>query len=209
MENWLPALLIVLSLSQIKAKPLESILPQDSEEIQFQVQDCSGITGDKLNIQSFNGGTPTSCRNAKIYEDPVPTPAQIMSLPDRHPVKFVNCRVHIRAFTGMCDVIDQVNGRNINLFGKMVYDGYYAPDPIECFKANKTGSLTFQTPVIGGYPGEKVTEELVTNTISGTIYPYGEPGKINCLGATWVDQNQNIQTSATLEIQYVIEFKNV
>ena len=57
MENWLPALLTVLSLSQIKAKPLESILPQDSEELQFQVQDCSGLTGDKLNIQSFNGGT--------------------------------------------------------------------------------------------------------------------------------------------------------
>ena len=86
---------------QIKVKPLVGLLPKENEEIQFQVQDCAGMTGDKLNVQSFNGGTPPSCRNAKIYEDPVPTPVQIMSLPDRHPVEFVNCKVHIRAFTGM------------------------------------------------------------------------------------------------------------
>ena len=109
MRNWLPALLTLASLSPIKAKPVESIVHQDSEEVQFQVQDCSGLTGDKLNIQSFNGGAPLSCQNAKIYEDPVPSPAQIISLPDKHPVKFANCRVHIRAFTGMCDVIDEVN----------------------------------------------------------------------------------------------------
>ena len=109
----------------------------------------------------------------------------------------------------MCDVIDVVNGRNINLFNKVVYDGFYAPDPTECFRANQTGSITFQTPVIGNFPGELVTEELVANTISGTIYPYGQPGKINCVGANWIDQNKKIQTAATLEIQYVVEFRNV
>ena len=208
-QQWVSIIILITGLPLINVKPVPGTQSPEEEEFLFQVNDCAGMTGNKLNIQTFNGGTPPSCKNAKIYEEPVQTPVQIMVLPDKHPVQFVNCKVHIKAISGMCDIIKIINGRNVNLLSKVVYDGYYAPHPEECFKANRTGSITFQLPVIGSYPGEEITQKLASNKISGTVYPYGEPGKINCLGATWIDPNQNIQRSATLEIQYVIQIENV
>ena len=208
-KQWLSVIILITGLPMINLKPIPDTQSTEQEEFLFQVNDCAGMTGKNLNIQTYNGGTPPSCKNAKIYEEPVQTPVQIMVLPDRHPVQFVQCKVHIKAISGMCDLIRVINGRNVNLLSKIVYDDYYAPHPEDCFNANRTGSITFQLPIIGSYPGEEVTQKLVSNRMSGTVYPYGEPGKVNCLGANWVDPNDNIQRQATLEIQYTIQIENV
>ena len=96
------ALLLVIYLpTKSKTKTLITpTAPEDTEDIVFQVSDCSGVTGDKLNIMSYSGGAPASCQNIKIYEEPTPSPAQIISLPPEHPVKFAHCKVYIKAFTG-------------------------------------------------------------------------------------------------------------
>ena len=135
--------------------------------------------------------------------------AQVVSIPDHHPVEMSNCLVKIDIFTGTCGSNTVLNRRNYAKINQLIYSGVYSPTPQACSEALITGSLTWQTPQSGTYPGQSVTTALQDNFAQGHVYPYGSPDDIKCSGVFWISPSGSGLFNAVLDIRYQLTVKNV
>ena len=201
--------LFILLCPSFQALPALFSNSEQKHNVTFTISDCSGVSSPSVTVKSYSGTAPASCENAKIFAKPKKRPAQVVSISRYHPAQLVHCLVEVTITTVSCGVTDITNTRNHQLYNKLIYTVNYSPPPIDCYRANSTDSISWITPEAGKYPGEVLTTKLKQGTVTGTHYPYGQPGTVSCTGVTWVDPRGLAQLNAALEIWFKITVTSI
>ena len=149
----------LLLLPAVSAIPTPSPAPDPKPPFTFQALNCMGHN--RAKVKTFYGSSPADCNHAEIFQTPVNKAAQIITVPQLHPLEAIHCLVKVQIYTATCGNTDSTNGRNFYLYNKEVVNEVFSPTPEECFKSNKTNQLVWVIPPAGSYPGEQVTSPLV------------------------------------------------
>ena len=204
--SWITVPLLITS--QTRAIPIFTS-QQQKHAYQFTVNDCAGASGKNTVINKYSGTAELNCEKARIFSPPIDVLAQVVSIPDHHPLQMTNCLVKIDIFTGTCGTNTVLNRRNFAKINQLIFSGIYSPTPQACSEALNTGSLTWQTPRSGSYPGQIVTTALQDNFAQGHVYPYGSLEDIKCSGVFWVSPSGSGLFNAVLDIRYQLTVQNV
>ena len=141
--SWITVPLLITS--QTRATPIFAS-QQQKHDYKFTVNDCAGASGKNTVINKFSGTADLNCDKARIFSPPADVLAQVVSVPNHHPLQVTNCVVKIDIFTGTCGTNTVLNRRNFQKINKLIFSGIYSPNPQACAEAATTGSLKDSSP---------------------------------------------------------------
>ena len=204
-------MLILCVMALAMSLPLPT--PKDSQEEIEQPYTFKGLncfTQSSTEVKSFYAAEPANCDNADIFLKPTQKPAQIITVADFHPIQAVWCSVQVRAVTASCGESKSINMRNHYMFNKQIINTEFSPPAQECFRANKTNTLTWVIPQLGSYTGQSITTPLNHGMAEGTHYAYNQvPGSYGCTGFTWTDPRNLTHLNAAIQIDFSVKVQSI